>query len=203
MQKCSKSKVLETSSQVRNTLRVYQHCHFKPNAWKYHGTRVAKAWKVSGNFGKFPWKVLGTLKGVEILGNLGEFSIFDYFVNQNYFFFYNITIYKVIINWQIVYFNPLVFNIFIFILWIRSLPNISMMSGDVLLVGINFLVLQWAPIYITTDCEICFVLMSYFYMATKSSYCKEMSLEWPSTKFAGERKWHSDVRPGLDFSPGG
>ena len=51
--------------------------------------RDAKGWKVSGNFGNFPWKVSGILKGwqfSEILGifNLDLFSTFyEIFCTKN------------------------------------------------------------------------------------------------------------------------
>ena len=41
-------------------------------------TRDAKGRKVSGNFGNFPWKVSGILKGWEFLEILGIFN-FDLF----------------------------------------------------------------------------------------------------------------------------
>jgi len=36
--------------------------------------RVAKGWKVSGNFGNFPWKVSGILKDWEFSEILGIFN---------------------------------------------------------------------------------------------------------------------------------
>ena len=44
-----------------------------PGAVRLEAHRVAKGWKLSGNFGNFPWKVLGIFNGLEILGILGTF----------------------------------------------------------------------------------------------------------------------------------
>ena len=44
----------------------------------YLQIRDAKGWKVSGNFGNFPWKVSGILKGWEFSEILGMFN-FDLF----------------------------------------------------------------------------------------------------------------------------
>ena len=63
--------------------------------------RVAKAWKVSGNFGKFPWKVSGILKGVEILGIFGNFQ------------FLNILWIKTIFPWNKCLNCPLMFKLYI------------------------------------------------------------------------------------------
>ena len=56
-------------------LNQWHHEHKYRSGCGWGQGRVAKGWKLSGNFGNFPWKVSGIFNRLGILGILGIFNI--------------------------------------------------------------------------------------------------------------------------------